>query len=87
MVRRSPRTSQLQEAVNGLAWSRGEVLLARAIDELRAANWQRTGKKHGRPKPIRVPGDKSNQTFGKATSVLSIQQWLRTRNGVAPEVR
>lgn len=87
VVRFAPRTAQFREALDGPAWSRVEVMLARAIDELRTANWQRTGKKHGRPKPIRVPGDKSNQTFGKATSVLSIQEWLRARNGVAPEVR
>lgn len=87
VVRFSPRTSQLREAMDGPAWERSEVLLARALDELRGANWQRSGKKHGRPKPIRVPGDKSHQTFGRATSVGSVREWLLARNGVAPDVR
>lgn len=39
-------------ASGGDGWSRTEHLLALIVDELRVANWQRTGKRTGRPKRI-----------------------------------
>jgi hypothetical protein len=37
-------------------WGLREMLLAQAVDELRGANWQRSGSKGRRPKPIERPG-------------------------------
>lgn len=37
-------------------WGLREHLLAGAVDELRAANWQRGGGKGPRPKPLPRPG-------------------------------
>jgi hypothetical protein len=52
------RTSALHRALAGddHVWGLQEQLQAATVDVLQAANWQRTGKKSGKPKPIPRPG-------------------------------
>lgn len=52
-------------------WGDSEHLLAGIFDLLAGANWQRGGGKGTRPKPIRRPTDKAQETryVGKAISL------------------
>lgn len=65
-------------------WSLSEYLLAGIFDLLAAANWQRTGKKSNRPKPLRRPGDKPDRdtTRIKGTG-MSIEELHRRLEAVA----
>jgi hypothetical protein len=45
-------TTLTAQVEGGDGWSRTDHLLALIIDELRLANWQRTGKKANRPEPF-----------------------------------
>lgn len=49
-------------------WSAQEHLLAAAVDALRGANWQRTGK-GPRPKPVPRPGEQARRTVLKGDSM------------------
>ncbi|WP_068922203.1 hypothetical protein [Planobispora rosea] len=53
-----PRESALARKLLGpdAAWGLSEQLLAIAVDQLRAGNWQRGGGKGAKPKPIPRPG-------------------------------
>lgn len=61
-------------------WGLPEQLLAVVADELRVANWQRSGgKRKDAPKPIPRPGveDKSSATYGRdAVSIDEMAAWL-----------
>lgn len=50
VLRKDP-TTQVAEYINGHGLSTGQ-LWYQVVDLLRAANWQRTGKKSGRPRPL-----------------------------------
>lgn len=56
-VRQFPPDSATARAMDGDAagWGASEHLLATVIDQLAAANWQRSGKKSGKPKPMKRP--------------------------------
>lgn len=48
-------------------WSTEAHLLAAVLDATRAGNWQRSGGKGKRPKPIPRPGvDDGKKTFGRS---------------------
>lgn len=70
VLRHLPHTSATSQALHGdaVVWTSTDHLLAAAVDALNIANWQRTGKKQNRPKPIPRPGveDKTRRTFGTA---------------------
>lgn len=72
-----PSTSALGRSVNGDAavWGTTEYLLAHAVDELAAANWQRGGK-GPRPKPIPRPGadDPGTRKLGTGRMTLGEAQ-------------
>jgi len=56
------------QAAGGDGWSRTDHLLALVVDELRIANWQRTGRRRGRPKPISpLATAKRQQRIGRTT--------------------
>jgi hypothetical protein len=57
----SPPGSAFQRARHGeyATWTAETHLLAVIADALRIGNWQRTGSKRGRPKPIPRPTDKA----------------------------
>lgn len=61
-------------------WTDLEALLAAAVDALNGANWQRSGKKSGKPKPIPRPGTTTKgeeQRFGSdAVPVDEFDKWL-----------
>jgi hypothetical protein len=85
IVRQLPRTSALARAIHGEAatWGPTEYLLAAAIDALNGANWQRGGRRTGRPKPIPRPTpDKAatTRTWGSgAIPVHEFDAWLAAR--------
>lgn len=75
VVRYGGDRSALARSVHGdkAAWSTSEHLLAAAVDALNAANWQRSGRKGGKPKPVPRPGDekaKAGKRFGTASMPL-----------------
>jgi hypothetical protein len=48
-----------------------------AVDALRVANWQRTGKKKKRPKPISPLAKKSGMKYGRTTQApRDVQAYL-----------
>lgn len=56
-VRQLPPESATARAMGGDAadWDTRAHLLASVVDQLAVANWQRSGKKSGKPKPIKRP--------------------------------
>jgi len=69
LVRQLPPTSRLAREQHGDAvrWGDTEHLLAGIFDLLAGANWQRGGGKGQRPKPVKRPTDKKNETrYGTA---------------------
>lgn len=56
--------SLLHRALADDTWTRTDHLLALVFDQLALANWQRTGKKANRPKPI-SPLAKRGKRWGK----------------------
>lgn len=87
IVRNSPRTSALAGAIHGEAatWGITDHLLAAAVDALLGANWQRTGKKGGKPKPVKRPiRDKAKRARRLGSGGLPVAQfdaWLARRRG------
>lgn len=57
---------QLGEAAG---WGIAEHLLAAAVDALHGANWQRSGGKRARPKPIPRPGVGADRESFRGESV------------------
>lgn len=56
-------------------WTPAEQLLALILDELRNANWQRSGKKSGRPKPVH-PLPVPKRSTGQERSFEEIAAYL-----------
>lgn len=56
-VRQLPPDSATGRAVDGDAagWGVSEHLIANAVDLLAGANWQRSGTKRNKPKPLKRP--------------------------------
>lgn len=74
------RDSQLYQAIYGPQWSPEMHRLTDVVDVLTQANWQRGGR-GPRPKPIKRPGDKSAETFGRAVPIDDVRKFLLERNG------
>lgn len=79
-----PRESATMLAVHPLEevelWSADTHLLAAAVDQLAGANWQRTGKKSGKPKPIKRPtASVKNSTTGQ--SIDDFREWYASQRG------
>ncbi|MCB2411789.1 hypothetical protein LGT39_02860 [Demequina sp. TTPB684] len=64
IVRQGPRATALARSKLGdsVEWNVLEYLVARAVEALEGANWQRAGSKGSRPKQISRPGEKSEST-------------------------
>lgn len=60
---------------DGARWGPTEHLLATTVDTLRGANWQRSGGKGKRPKPIERPGRHGGRKWG--TGRYSIEHMQR----------
>ncbi len=58
LVKYLPAGSALarEQAGEAAHWGLSEQLLASAVDALNGANWQRSGGKGTRPKPVQRPG-------------------------------
>lgn len=56
-VRGLPMDGAVGREVAGTSadWETTDYLLANVVDLLAAANWQRSGRKSGKPKPIKRP--------------------------------
>lgn len=67
-----PRDSLTMRAVagDGARWGDAEHLLADVVDLLQGANWQRAGRRTGKPKPVKRPGvdDLNVERYGGSTS-------------------
>jgi hypothetical protein len=86
LVRQLPASSRLGRAQIGYqVWSDTEYLLAGVFDLLAGANWQRSGGRGPRPRPVRRPGDKAGVThYGKAIPFEEAKERLRRRRlGIA----
>ena len=78
LVRHLPRVSSTVRAQRGAdaEWGALEHLTAAAVDALRVANWQRSGRRGApRPKPIQRPGQ-GPQRFGTPVPVDRMRQIL-----------
>ena len=56
-IEQLPPGSAVDRSIRGqcATWTISDYLLARAVDALEAANWQRGGGKGSRPKPVQRP--------------------------------
>jgi len=79
-------SSLTSKASGGDGWSRIEHLLAMILDTLRAANWQRTGKKTNRPKPISPLARGGARRIGRTTRSPAEVAALLKRFGPPEEV-
>jgi hypothetical protein len=59
-----PESSLRAERDEGAGWSLSDHLLASAVDALRGGNWQRSGGKGSKPKPIPRPGTAHEDRHG-----------------------
>jgi hypothetical protein len=67
-------------------WGLPEHLLARILDTLAGANWQRSGGKGPRPKPVPRPGADRRQRYGRTTaSAGDVMDYLRRFQPVPEE--
>lgn len=64
-------------------WGLTDQLLAGVFDTLRVANWQRSGKKTGRPQPLERPGvgRKKQRLGGEGRTVAEIRAFLDGTDG------
>jgi hypothetical protein len=78
LLRHLPADGALSQQVNGpvAAWSQTHELLAAILDTLRAGNWQRSGGKGTRPKPMRRPGRDNRYRLGTAVGIAEMRQIL-----------
>lgn len=82
LIRHLPPSSSVAVLTHGPQWATGDYLLAAAVDALHGANWQRSGGKGSRPKPIPRPGDKSRaKTYGNAIPIEDARRIIEARNG------
>lgn len=81
LVRQLPADSRLVRAQVGYPiWGDTEHLLAGIFDVLSGANWQRSGGKGPRPKPVKRPGDKNGVIhYGKAIPIEEARERFRRR--------
>lgn len=80
--------SIIYKAIHGHTYGMVERQLGIVIDTLRAANWQRSGGRGPRPKPVRWPwspksGD--DRTVGTAAPLDDVRAFLLAKNGRSPE--
>ena len=82
-----PRDSATLLAVHPLEeielWDLNTHLLATTVDLLAGANWQRTGKRSGRPRPIKRPKPPKSSTGSRAgfDSVADFRAWYAAQPG------
>lgn len=80
ITHKSPQGSALYAGVHGerSEWGLSEFLLAHMIDLLAEANWQRTGRPGGHPKPFPRPGlEPEGTTYGSDPIPLDeMAEWL-----------
>ena len=63
-------------------WGLDTQLLAWTVDLLAGANWQRSGGRGAKPKPVRRPGTKDNeQVFGSGRTRVELDALLATHVG------
>jgi hypothetical protein len=80
LVRGLPPDSATVRAILGedALWGLPEHLLARILDTLAGANWQRAGAKGPRPRPVPRPGTEQRQRYGRTdASPSEVMDFLR----------
>jgi hypothetical protein len=77
----------LFQAVHGPHYPIELQMRAAVIELLRNANWQRSGGRGAKPKPIRWPWTKREEfeSFGSAAPFDEVRAFLVARNGRAPD--
>lgn len=65
-----PQTSALARAMGG-GWTQAEHLLAGVFDVLNWANYQRSGCKGSKPRPLERPGPKKKPSIGGGRMTLT----------------
>jgi len=63
------------------AWTPGDHLAAHTVDVLQAANWQRSGGKGDKPKPIQRPGDSSRVEMKKVRQQARAREFKARTEG------
>lgn len=81
LVRHLPYESSTVRAIAGAKaeWLVSDYMLAAIIDLLAGANWQRTGRKANKPKPVPRPGEheaKRQQLGGGGMSIEELNERL-----------
>lgn len=61
-------------------WDLQAHLLATVVDLLAGANWQRTGKRSGKPKPIKRPKPKRRSAAG-GLDIDDFRAWYASQPG------
>lgn len=78
LIRQLGPASRFVRAAGGekTQWSTSEYLLAMIADSINLGNWQRTGKRQNKPKPVPRPGEapKGNVIGGKANRTRSQEE-------------
>ncbi len=78
LIRHMPEDSATLAALRGgpehRPWTLQTDLLAGIFNAVAAANWQRTGKKSGKPEPVKPPEIK-NVAGKKKKGTMSLRQW------------
>ena len=63
------------------AWDLQAHLLATAVDYLAGANWQRTGKRSGKPKPLKRPKAPQRGTEAGHENAEGFREWYAAQPG------
>lgn len=77
-LRHLPDGSALWRSLHSdLAWNQTDYLIARAVDALNAANWQRAGGNGNPPKPIQRPADRRDAANKDIKNRARMARWLK----------
>lgn len=66
------------------AWTADAYLLAHIADLLAGANWQRSGGKGGRPKPLKRPKIGPVEPLPNQEAIDEFREWYCTQPGGRP---
>ena len=62
-------------------WDMNTYLLANVVDLLAAGNWQRSGGKGRRPKPLQRPTAPAQHTGVTANDITEFRDWYSNQSG------
>jgi hypothetical protein len=85
LIHQLPASSRLQRKLRGpiVDWSVDALLLRQVLFAVQGANWQRSGGKGPKPKPVDLPGQKRRTPAAKQVGA-DIAQRLRNLGLIPP---